>query len=70
MALNRATRGYLSVRPAGRLGPSGLVKGWAVVGAAERLAAAGAESELTREVVRRMSRLRAGRGRRLGRSPG
>jgi FAD:protein FMN transferase len=44
MRLNRATRGYFSVRPAGRLDPSGLVKGWAVAGAAERLAAAGAEN--------------------------
>jgi FAD:protein FMN transferase len=43
MALNRATRGAFSVRPAGRLDPSGLVKGWAVAGAAQRLAAAGAE---------------------------
>jgi FAD:protein FMN transferase len=41
--LNRETRGYFSVRPAGRLDPSGLVKGWAVAGAADRLAAAGAE---------------------------
>jgi FAD:protein FMN transferase len=39
--LERATRGYFSVRPAGRLDPSGLVKGWAVAGAAERLARAG-----------------------------
>jgi thiamine biosynthesis lipoprotein len=44
MALERFTRGYFSVRPAGRLDPSGFVKGWAVDGAAERLAAAGAES--------------------------
>jgi thiamine biosynthesis lipoprotein len=44
MALNRSTRGYFSVRAAGRLDPSGLVKGWAVTGAAERLAAAGAEN--------------------------
>src|SRR4051812_8551387 len=43
LRLNRATRGYFSVRPAGRLDPSGLVKGWAVAGAAARLAAAGAE---------------------------
>ena len=42
MALERATYGYFSVRPAGRLDPSGLVKGWAVDGAADRLAAAGA----------------------------
>src|SRR4051794_13368920 len=42
MRLNRATRGAFSVRPAGRLDPSGLVKGWAVAGAAQRLAAAGA----------------------------
>jgi thiamine biosynthesis lipoprotein len=44
MRLNRATGGYFSVRPAGRLDPSGLVKGWAVAGAAERLVAAGAEN--------------------------
>lgn len=44
VVLNRATRGYFSVRPAGGLDPSGLVKGWAVAGAAERLAAAGAEN--------------------------
>src|SRR4051794_14613663 len=43
MRLNRATGGAFSVRPAGRLDPSGLVKGWAVAGAAQRLAAAGAE---------------------------
>ena len=42
MALERATRGYFSVRAAGRLDPSGFVKGWAVAGAAERLVAAGA----------------------------
>jgi FAD:protein FMN transferase len=42
LALERATRGYFSVRSAGRLDPSGLVKGWAVAGAAQRLAAAGA----------------------------
>src|SRR3954447_4664417 len=40
--LARVTRGYFSVRPAGRLDPSGLVKGWAVAGAAARLARAGA----------------------------
>jgi FAD:protein FMN transferase len=44
MVLTRSTRGYFSVRAAGRLDPSGLVKGWAVAGAAERLAAAGAEN--------------------------
>jgi thiamine biosynthesis lipoprotein len=43
LALERATGGFFSVRPAGRLDPSGLVKGWAVDGAAQRLAAAGAE---------------------------
>src|SRR3954451_20696168 len=43
MALERATDGYFSVRPDGRLDPSGLVKGWAVDGAAERLTAAGAQ---------------------------
>ena len=44
VALDRATGGYFSVRAGGRLDPSGLVKGWAVAGAAERLAAAGAEN--------------------------
>jgi thiamine biosynthesis lipoprotein len=43
LALERATRGYFSARPAGRLDPSGLVKGWAIDGAAARLVAAGAE---------------------------
>src|SRR3954452_14435857 len=42
LALERETRGFFSVRPAGRLDPSGLVKGWAVARAADRLAAAGA----------------------------
>src|SRR4051794_4028912 len=37
VALERETRGYFSVRPEGRLDPSGLVKGWAVDRAAERL---------------------------------
>ena len=41
-ALERATGGYFSVRAAGRLDPSGYVKGWAVAGAATRLAEAGA----------------------------
>ena len=44
MALERETDGYFSVRPAGRLDPSGLVKGWSVARAAERLAAAGAKN--------------------------
>jgi thiamine biosynthesis lipoprotein len=44
LALQRATGGFFSVRPAGRLDPSGFVKGWAVAGAADRLAAAGAEN--------------------------
>jgi thiamine biosynthesis lipoprotein len=43
VVLRRATHGYFSVRPAGRLDPSGFVKGWAVAGAARRLAEAGAE---------------------------
>jgi FAD:protein FMN transferase len=42
MALERRTRGFFSVRPAGRLDPSGLVKGWAVDGAARLLEDAGA----------------------------
>jgi thiamine biosynthesis lipoprotein len=44
LALERATGGFFSVRAGGRLDPSGFVKGWAVAGAAERLAAAGATS--------------------------
>jgi FAD:protein FMN transferase len=44
LALERETRGFFSVRPAGRLDPSGLVKGWAVDGAAARLTAAGARN--------------------------
>jgi FAD:protein FMN transferase len=44
LALEQATNGFFSARPAGQLDPSGLVKGWAVAGAAERLAAAGADS--------------------------
>jgi thiamine biosynthesis lipoprotein len=44
LALERATDGFFSVRPAGHLDPSGLVKGWAVDGAAQRLAAAGAQN--------------------------
>jgi len=44
LALERATAGFFSVRAGGRLDPSGFVKGWAIDGAAERLAAAGAES--------------------------
>ena len=46
LALERLTRGYFHVRAAGRLDPSGFVKGWAVSGAAERLAATGARSFL------------------------
>lgn len=42
VALERVTNGFFSVRPAGRLDPSGFVKGWAADGAAQRLAAAGA----------------------------
>jgi thiamine biosynthesis lipoprotein len=42
LALERATGGFFSARPAGRLDPSGFVKGWAIDGAAARLAAAGA----------------------------
>jgi FAD:protein FMN transferase len=44
VALDRATHGYFSVRPSGRLDPSGLVKGWAVDAAARRLSAAGAKT--------------------------
>jgi thiamine biosynthesis lipoprotein len=44
LALERETGGFFSARPAGRLDPSGYVKGWAVDGAAARLAAAGATS--------------------------
>src|SRR5215212_2197112 len=39
-ALHDATGGYFSVRPDRRLDPSGLVKGWAIDGAARRLARA------------------------------
>jgi FAD:protein FMN transferase len=42
LALERETDGFFSARPAGRLDPSGYVKGWAVDGAAARLATAGA----------------------------
>ena len=42
LALERETGGFFSARPAGRLDPSGYVKGWAVAGAAARLEAAGA----------------------------
>ena len=42
LELERETRGYFHVRAGGRLDPSGLVKGWAVAGAAQRLEAAGA----------------------------
>jgi thiamine biosynthesis lipoprotein len=44
MALQRQTHGFFSVRAAGRLDPSGYVKGWGVARAADRLAAAGARS--------------------------
>jgi thiamine biosynthesis lipoprotein len=44
LALERATHGYFTVRPAGHLDPSGLVKGWAIDGAAQRLVAAGGKS--------------------------
>src|SRR5215218_2855952 len=44
LQLERATHGYFSVRPAGRLDPSGFVKGWAVAEAARRLASAGAQN--------------------------
>ena len=37
VALRRETDGYFDVRAGGRLDPSGLVKGWAVARAAERL---------------------------------
>jgi thiamine biosynthesis lipoprotein len=40
-ALERETGGYFSVRPAGRLDPSGYVKGWAVARAAAALVRAG-----------------------------
>jgi thiamine biosynthesis lipoprotein len=43
-ALERETGGYFSARAAGRLDPSGFVKGWAVAGAAERVAAAGGKN--------------------------
>jgi thiamine biosynthesis lipoprotein len=40
LALERATGGAFSARPSGRLDPSGYVKGWALRGAAKRIAAA------------------------------
>src|SRR4051812_49846389 len=42
LALERATGGFFSPRPARRLHPPGYVKGWAGDGAAQRLPAAGA----------------------------
>jgi thiamine biosynthesis lipoprotein len=39
LALRRETGGYFDVRAGGTLDPSGLVKGWAVAGAADRLGA-------------------------------
>jgi thiamine biosynthesis lipoprotein len=42
--LREETDGYFSVRAAGRLDPSGLVKGWAIAKAAELLGAAGARN--------------------------
>jgi FAD:protein FMN transferase len=42
LALERETDGFFSARPAGRLDPSGYVKGWAVAGAAARLETSGA----------------------------
>ncbi|MEA2167719.1 MAG: FAD:protein transferase, partial [Solirubrobacteraceae bacterium] len=42
LELERFTDGFFTVRPAGRLDPSGFVKGWAIAGAVERLVAAGA----------------------------
>lgn len=44
VALERETGGYFSVRAAGRLDPSGYVKGWAVARAAAALERAGATS--------------------------
>jgi thiamine biosynthesis lipoprotein len=44
--LERETRGYFHVRATGKLDPSGLVKGWAVARAADRLAEAGARNFL------------------------
>jgi thiamine biosynthesis lipoprotein len=38
------TEGYFTAMPGGRFDPSGLVKGWAVEGASERLARAGARN--------------------------
>src|SRR5579862_1530262 len=42
--LRERTGGYFDARAAGRVDPSGLVKGWSVDRAAEILAAAGAET--------------------------
>jgi len=63
MALERATQGYFSVRAGGRLDPSGYVKGWAVAGAATRLAEAGAKAFCVNaggDVVARGRRWRVG----------
>ena len=62
LALERATDGFFSVRAAGRLDPSGLVKGWAVDGAA-RAARRRGRRALLRQRRRRRRRARpAGAG--------
>jgi thiamine biosynthesis lipoprotein len=58
--LGRATGGFFSVRAAGRLDPSGLVKGWAVDRAGERLGATSFCINAGGDVVARGRRWRVG----------
>jgi FAD:protein FMN transferase len=60
LGLERATGGYFSARPAGHLDPSGLVKGWAVDGAADRVAAASFCINAGGDVLARGRRRRVG----------
>jgi thiamine biosynthesis lipoprotein len=65
LALERETGGFFSARPGERLDPSGLVKGWAVAGAAERIDAANFSVNAGGDVVAR-GRPEPGRGWRIG----
>jgi thiamine biosynthesis lipoprotein len=60
LALERRTQGFFSVRASGRLDPSGYVKGWAVAGAAERLAARAFCINAGGDVIARGRRWRVG----------
>jgi FAD:protein FMN transferase len=60
LELERATSGFFSVRPAGRLDPSGYVKGWAVAGAAARLDGAACCINAGGDVIARGRRWRVG----------